>query len=100
MEESSILRVLRRKKRDRQAQTDIQTDGQTSWHGIMFDNVDYWKLFNKLFDDHTYCNIVRILAYWYNSHQERCVRWHNTLSRCSTMGNGTRQGGVLSPVLS
>ena len=39
--------------------------------------------------------IVHILAYWYYSHQEPCVRWHNTLSKWFTVGNGTRQGGVL-----
>jgi len=63
-----------------------------------FDHVNYWKLFNKLLDDHIDGNIVGILAYWY-SHQEICVRWHNTLSKWFTMGNGTRQGGVLSPGL-
>ena len=39
--------------------------------------------------------IVHILAYWYYSHQELCVRWHNTLSKWFTVGNGTRQGGIL-----
>lgn len=63
-----------------------------------FDKVNYWKLFNKLLDDHIDCSIVRVLAYWY-SHQEICVKWHNTLSRWFTMSNGTRQGGVLSPML-
>jgi len=27
------------------------------------------------------------------------VRWHNTFSQWFTIGNGTRQGGVLSPML-
>jgi len=28
-----------------------------------------------------------------------CVRWNSVLSTCFTIGNGTRQGGVLSPYL-
>ena len=28
-----------------------------------------------------------------------CVLWHNTLSSSFTLGNGTKQGGVLSPCL-
>lgn len=63
-----------------------------------FDNVNYWKLFNKLLDDNVNCNVVRVLAYWY-SHQEVCVRWLSTISRNFTVSNGTRQGGVLSPLL-
>jgi len=27
------------------------------------------------------------------------IRWHNNVSQCFTIGNGTRQGGVLSPWL-
>jgi len=30
---------------------------------------------------------------------KKCVRWQNTLSNNFTIGNGIRQGGVLSPVL-
>ena len=26
-----------------------------------------------------------------------CVRWHGCMSDCFRIGNGTRQGGVLSP---
>ena len=61
-----------------------------------FDRVNYWKLFNKLLDDN--CNVaaVKLIAYWY-SYQEVCVNWHNTVSEFFTLGNGTRQGGVLSP---
>ena len=44
-----------------------------------FDNVNYWKLFNKLLDDNISSSIIRVLAYWY-SNQEVCVRWHSTIS--------------------
>ena len=63
-----------------------------------FDKVNYWKLFLKLLDDKCNTNIVKLLAYWY-SHQEACVRWKNCFSQFFTIGNGTRQGGVLSPGL-
>src|SRR5664279_3810981 len=42
--------------------------------------------------------IVTLLAFWY-SNQEICVRWQNTMSNSFTVGNGIRQGGVLSPML-
>lgn len=63
-----------------------------------FDKVNYWKLFNKLLDDECNPSIVKVLAFWY-SHQEACVRWHNSVSEFFSFGNGTRQGGVLSPRL-
>jgi hypothetical protein len=63
-----------------------------------FDNVNYWKLFNMLLDDNVNKTIVSILAFWY-SHQQVKVRWHNTESDLFKVGNGTRQGGVLSPIL-
>jgi hypothetical protein len=66
--------------------------------GKAFDKVNYWKLFHKLLDDKCDLRIVKLLAYWY-SHQEACVRWHNSMSQFFNIGNGTRQGGVLSPRL-
>jgi len=63
-----------------------------------FDKVNYWKLFNKLLDDKIDASIVRLLSYWY-SKQQACVRWHGCQSQSFTIGNGTRQGGVLSPRL-
>ena len=66
-----------------------------------FDTVNYWKLFNKLLDDNINRSIVSLLAYWY-SHQQTtttCVLWKTTVSRAFRIGNGTRQGGVLSPYL-
>ena len=61
-----------------------------------FDKVSYWKLFNKLLDDNIDCNIVALLAVWY-SKQCTYVRWKNTISHPFSIGNGTRQGGLLSP---
>jgi hypothetical protein len=63
-----------------------------------FDRVNYWKLFNKLLDDDVDCNIVALLAVWYSG-QEVCIQWKNTLSSSFHIGNGTRQGGILSPYL-
>ena len=61
-----------------------------------FDRVNYWKLFHKLLDDNVSVAVVRLLSFWYSS-QEACVTWHNSTSQFFTLGNGTRQGGVLSP---
>ena len=65
-----------------------------------FDRVNYWKLFNKLFDDGTNSSVIAVLAYWY-SHQQvgLCVRWRNSSSTMFHIGNGTRQSHVLSPTL-
>ena len=42
--------------------------------------------------------IVRTLLVWYKT-QTFSIKWENTLSSCFTVRNGTRQGGILSPVL-
>ena len=63
-----------------------------------FDKVNYWKLFNKLLYDNIAVDLVALLAYWY-SHQQMCVRWKKVFSAPFLLGNGTRQGGVLSPCL-
>jgi len=63
-----------------------------------FDKVNYWKLFLKLLDDGVDDKIVRIMAFWY-SNQVCYVRWKDVVSSGFYMGNGTRQGGVLSPYL-
>jgi len=41
---------------------------------------------------------VKLLAFWY-SNQTVCVSWQNTVSGHFLIGNGTRQGGILSPYL-
>ena len=63
-----------------------------------FDSINYWKLFNKLIDDGINTSIVALLAFWY-SHQEVSVRWHNVSSASVYIYYGTRQGGILSPIL-
>ena len=63
-----------------------------------FDKVNYWKLLNKLLDDNVDSNITRILAFWFCK-QVASVRWHSAVSQPFDIGNGTRQGGVLSPYL-
>jgi len=60
--------------------------------------MNYWKLFTKLLDDNIAVDLVALLAYWY-SHQQMCVRWKTVLSGLFLLGNGTRQGGILSPHL-
>jgi len=61
-----------------------------------FDKVNYWKLFKQLLDNGLSHLILSLLAYWY-SHQRVCVLWRDTLSSSFVIGNGTKQGGVLSP---
>ena len=63
-----------------------------------FDRVNYWKLFHVLLDDGVDKQIIRLLSYWYSDH-EACVRWHNCTSTFFKTDNGTRQGGVVSPLL-
>jgi len=60
-----------------------------------FDKFNYWKLFLKLLDDDIGNKIVHILSVWYTK-QICYVRWQNVVSAGFSMGNGTRQGEVLS----
>jgi len=52
----------------------------------------------KLMDDGVNPLIVNLLAYWY-SNQSAEVRWQSAVSAKFGIGNGVRQGGVLSPYL-
>ena len=61
-----------------------------------FDKVNYWKLFHMLLDDEVDCDVVAVLAAWY-SKQSTCIRWKTTVSSSFSVGNVTRQGGLLSP---
>ena len=61
-----------------------------------FDKVNYWKLFQKLLDDNVNVSVVALLAFWYSNQSSR-IRWKSVLSDAFTNGNGTRQGGILSP---
>jgi len=63
-----------------------------------FDKVNYWKLLNMLLDDGISITLVGLLSFWF-SHQEMCIKWNGVISGCFSVGNGTRQGGVLSPYL-
>ena len=63
-----------------------------------FDCVNYWKLFAQLLEDGINAKLVKLLAFWY-SKQEVTVVWNNVQSNSFTVGNGTKQGGVLSPYL-
>ena len=42
--------------------------------------------------------LVKLLAYWY-ANKEMSVLWNNVRSNAFTAGNGTKQGGVISPYL-
>ena len=63
-----------------------------------FDKVNYWKLHSQLIDLGLSTRIVSLLAYWY-SHQQVCVKRHGKTSSTFFVGNGTKQGGLLSPCL-
>jgi len=65
-----------------------------------FDKVDYWKLFYQMIDDGSDVCLVKLLAFWY-SYQSLCVVWQvvRPYSDKFMTGNGTKQGGVLSPYL-
>jgi len=65
-----------------------------------FDRVNYWKLFSQLLDDGVDRCFVQLLAFWYSSQTVCvCVSWQGCVSSKFHIGNGTRQGGVLSPYL-
>ena len=42
--------------------------------------------------------IVRVLIYWY-AHQKMQIKWGGSISAPFGVGNGVRQGGILSPIL-
>jgi len=63
-----------------------------------FDQLNYWKLCDKLLERKVPVIFVRFLMYWY-THQQFLVKWGNALSNSFLVGNGVRQGGVLSPIL-
>ena len=63
-----------------------------------FDRVNYWKLFQKHIDRNTPLYIVKIMSFWYKT-QTMCVQWGNSISSKFSVGNGVKQGGILSPKL-
>jgi len=58
-----------------------------------FNKVNYWTLIDRVNRQ-----LVDLLAFWY-SHQQATVVWLNTQSSPFCVGNGTKQGGILSPFL-
>ena len=64
----------------------------------VFDCVNQGVLFQKLKRRGIPGYLLRILAFWYEN-QTMCVRWGKLLSAPFSVGNGVRQGGILSPFL-
>ena len=68
------------------------------------DRVNHHKLFTKLKHRGVPGSIIHILAYWYGRQTIKnvCkiyVKWGSILSSPFRVGNGVRQGGLLSPSL-
>ena len=63
-----------------------------------FDRVSYSRLFRKLLYRRVPLYLVRILRNWYES-QILYVAWGSSRSSPFTMGNGIRQGSLISPYL-
>ena len=63
-----------------------------------FDRVNHFKLFTKLRQRGVPDAYTRILAFWYANQSVR-IKWGDTVSTPFSVGNGVRQGGILSPAL-
>lgn len=63
-----------------------------------FDRVQYSKIFNLLLQRNICPLIVRLLANMYLINSA-VVDWNGTISESFEIGNGVKQGGVLSPIL-
>ena len=64
-----------------------------------FDRVEYCKLFKLLMERKIPPIAIRIMFnIMYTNHSVR-VSWNGVLSDCFVGKNGTKQGGVLSPIL-
>ena len=62
------------------------------------DKINYWLLFQKLFDKGFPTFIIKYLAFWY-THQKMHMRWDTTTTTLFLVTNGVKQGGILSPML-
>ena len=62
-----------------------------------FDRIEYSTLFNNL-RSRNMCPVTFMIMNMYIS-QKMQVRFSNVLSSQFTVGNGVKQGGVLSPIL-
>ena len=65
---------------------------------VLFDIVNYCKLFNELLKRDISPIVLRWLLYMYTSQTLR-VKWGHAVSNCFTVRNRVKQGGVLSPLL-
>lgn len=63
-----------------------------------FDRINHRKLFDKLLERDVPKYIIRVLMCWY-AQQTFQVKWDNSISAPFNVGNGVRQGGILSPLL-
>ncbi len=63
-----------------------------------FDRIKHSVLFKKLLNRGAPVYIVKLLMFWYEN-QTMFVRWAGVLSQPFGVGNGVRQGGILSPYL-
>ena len=63
-----------------------------------FDRVSYWKMFSLLLQRGVPKKLVGILRFWYTN-QSLCAAWGKKLSYRFHMGNGIKQGALLSPYL-
>ena len=63
-----------------------------------FDRVEYMKLFNTLRDRKMCPLVLRLLMNMYINQQIQ-VKWNSTMSMKSSISNGVKQGGCLSPNL-
>ena len=61
-----------------------------------YDRVPYYNLFVTLLEMGVPVYFVRLLSVWYEK-QPMHVKWKTQLSEKFTVGNGVRQGSVLSP---
>ena len=60
--------------------------------------MNYWLLFTKLIGKNVPLFIVKLSMFKYTK-QDMKVKWGNTLSSSFQIGNGVKEGGILSPVL-
>ncbi len=63
-----------------------------------FDNVKHSTLFEKLIDKGIPLIYIRLLMKMYEK-QVACVLWNGSISDIFSIGNGVKQGAVLSPIL-
>ena len=63
-----------------------------------FDRLNYCLLFDKLIKKDVPLFIIKLLLFWY-THQKVCVQSGKSSSPDFLVGNGVKQGGIISPIL-